>query len=103
MVQHVVGIPNLTQPALRTVDYRPDDVVRGEGEAAAVLEEDPVERDDAAAAVVLPDLPEALEREEGDDAQEDGARLLLELEGRGEVASRPGDQKSAAVKIYIEI
>ena len=55
----------------------PDDVVRGEGETAAVLEEDPVERDDAAAAVVLPDLPEALEREEGDDAQEDGARLLL--------------------------
>ena len=76
------------------MDYQPDDVVRGEGEAAAVLEEDPVERDDAAAAVVLPDLPEALEREEGDDAQEDGARLLLQLEGRGEVASRPWGRKN---------
>ena len=66
------------QQALRLYpNYQPDDVVGGEGEAAAVLEEDPVERDNAAAAVVLPDLPEALEREEGDDAQEDGARLLL--------------------------
>ena len=71
----------------------PDDAICRECETTATLEEDPVEREHAAAAVVLPDLPEALERKESDDSQEDGARLLLELEGRGEVASRPAEAK----------
>ena len=69
--------------------YWPDDAICWEREAPTILEENLVEREHAAAALVFPDLPEALKRKEGDYSQENGTRLLLEPEGRREVASRP--------------